>query len=62
MSEEEILKYNIPTGVPFIYEFDRHLNPLKHYYLMGDDINMDIIKKKEEEVAKQGTAEYEDAA
>ena len=27
MSNEEILHYNIPTGVPFVYEFDRHLNP-----------------------------------
>jgi 2,3-bisphosphoglycerate-dependent phosphoglycerate mutase len=52
MSAEQILNYNIPTAVPFIYEFDRHLNPIKYYYLLGDDINMDIIKKKEDEVAK----------
>lgn len=51
MSEEDILKYNIPTGTPFIYEFDRHLNPLKFYYLLGDDLDIIEIEKKELEVA-----------
>ena len=35
MSEEEIVKLNIPTGVPLVYELDENLNPIKHYYL-GD--------------------------
>ena len=39
MSNEEILKYNIPTATPFIYEFDRHLNPLRYYYLLGEDLD-----------------------
>jgi 2,3-bisphosphoglycerate-dependent phosphoglycerate mutase len=39
MSNEEILRYNIPTATPFIYEFDRHLNPLRYYYLLGEDLN-----------------------
>lgn len=37
MSEDEILKYNIPTAVPLVYEFDQDLNPLKNYYLLDDD-------------------------
>lgn len=39
MSNEDILYYNIPTAVPFVYEFDRHLNPLQYYYLIGDDLD-----------------------
>ncbi len=35
VSEEEIVKLNIPTGVPLVYELDDELKPLKHYYL-GD--------------------------
>ncbi len=35
MSEEAIIKLNIPTGVPLVYELDKDLRPIKHYYL-GD--------------------------
>ncbi len=52
MSEEAILKLNIPTGVPLVYELDKDLKPIKHYYL-GDQekINAAIAG-----VAKQGKA------
>jgi len=33
VSDEEIVKLNIPTGIPLVYEFDDDLKPLKHYYL-----------------------------
>ncbi len=35
MSDEEINEFNIPTGIPLIYEFDNDLQPMNHYYL-GD--------------------------
>ena len=35
ISEEEIVKLNIPTGIPLVYELNENLKPLKHYYL-GD--------------------------
>lgn len=35
MSEEAIIKLNIPTGVPLVYELDEDLKPIRHYYL-GD--------------------------
>ncbi|MBU0486874.1 MAG: 2,3-diphosphoglycerate-dependent phosphoglycerate mutase [Bacteroidetes bacterium] len=35
MSEDAILKLNIPTGIPLVYELDDDLKPIKHYYL-GD--------------------------
>ena len=48
MSEDEILKYNIPTAVPLVYEFDQDLNPVKNYYLLDED----ELKKRQEAVAK----------
>lgn len=58
MSNQEILKYNIPTAVPFVYEFDRHLNPMKFYYVLGDDLDEAAIVRKEMEVQREGTANY----
>jgi 2,3-bisphosphoglycerate-dependent phosphoglycerate mutase len=52
MSKEEILKLNIPTGMPLVYELDVDLKPLKHYYL-GDP---EEVKKAMESVANQGKA------
>ena len=36
MNEEEIIKYNIPTACPLVYEFDEQLKPLKKYYLIDE--------------------------
>ena len=52
MSEEEILKLNIPTGMPLVYELDKDLKPVKHYYL-GDP---EEVRKAMESVANQGKA------
>lgn len=52
MSEEEILKLNIPTGMPLVYELDGDLKPIKHYYL-GDE---EAVKKAMDAVANQGKA------
>ena len=52
MTEEEILKLNIPTGMPLVYELDNELKPIKHYYL-GD---AEEVKKAMESVANQGKA------
>ncbi len=50
MSEEAIIKLNIPTGVPLIYELDENLKPIKHYYLG----NQEAIAAKMQAVANQG--------
>jgi 2,3-bisphosphoglycerate-dependent phosphoglycerate mutase len=50
--DTEIAEMNIPTGVPLIYELDKDLKPLKHYYL-GD---AEEIRKAQEAVARQGKA------
>ena len=49
MSDQEIVEYNIPTGIPFVYEFDKDLNPLKFYYLMEES----EVKAKAAAVANQ---------
>lgn len=36
ISNEEIVKVNIPTGIPLVYELDENLKPLKEYYYLGD--------------------------
>jgi 2,3-bisphosphoglycerate-dependent phosphoglycerate mutase len=50
--DSDIAEMNIPTGVPLVYELDKELKPLNHYYLG----NADEIKKAQEAVAKQGKA------
>jgi len=52
LSEEEVLKLNIPTGMPLVYELDEELRPIKNYYL-GDE---DAVKAAMESVANQGKA------
>jgi len=49
VSEEEIVKLNIPTGIPLVYELESDLKPVRHYYL-GDP---DAARKAAEAVAKQ---------
>jgi len=53
ISDEDILKLNIPTGVPLVYELDEDLKPIKSYFL-GDQ---DEISKKADAVAAQGRKE-----
>ena len=50
ISDKEISKLNIPTGIPLIYEFNDELKPVKHYYLG----NPEEIKRATESVANQG--------
>jgi 2,3-bisphosphoglycerate-dependent phosphoglycerate mutase len=52
ISDEEIVKLNIPTGVPMVYELDDNLKPIKNYYL-GD---AEDVAKAAEAVANQGKA------
>jgi 2,3-bisphosphoglycerate-dependent phosphoglycerate mutase len=52
VSEDEILRLNIPTGIPLIYELNDDLKPIKHYYL-GD---AEEVKEAMEAVANQGKA------
>jgi len=50
VSEKDIVNLNIPTGMPLVYELDKNLKAIKHYYLGGPE----EIKKAMESVAAQG--------
>lgn len=52
ISDEDILKYNVPTGIPLVFELDDDSKPVKSYYL-GDQ---EAIKAAQEAVANQGKA------
>lgn len=49
ISKDDILKLNIPTGVPYVFEFDKDLNVTNDYFL-GDQ---EEIKKMMDAVANQ---------
>jgi len=49
MGEEEIIQFNIPTGIPYVFEFDDNMNLIKDYFI-GDP---EEIKKLMEQVANQ---------
>ena len=49
LSEEEVLKLNIPTGIPLVYELDDQLRPVSKRYL-GDP---EAAKAAADAVAKQ---------
>lgn len=50
LSIDGIMGVNIPTGVPFVYEFEENMKVIKHYYL-GDQ---ETIQAKMNAVANQG--------
>ena len=50
ISDEDIVSLNLPTGIPYVFEFDDDLNFVKDYFL-GDP---EVIKKLMDEVANQG--------
>ena len=52
MSEDEIIKFNIPTAIPYVFEFDDKMN-LKKDFFLGDP---EEIAKKMQSVANQGKA------
>ncbi len=49
ISDEEVVKLNVPYCIPLIYEFDENLKPVKHYYLASDE----EVKKVIEDIKNQ---------
>ena len=52
MSEADILKLNIPTAQPLVYELDADLKPIRSYYLADPE----VIAAAMNAVANQGKA------
>jgi 2,3-bisphosphoglycerate-dependent phosphoglycerate mutase len=36
LSDADIVELDIPTGIPLVYELNRELKPVRHYYLRDD--------------------------
>lgn len=52
MPNDEILKFNIPTGIPIVYELNENLQPISREFLADED----TLKQAMENVANQGKA------
>jgi 2,3-bisphosphoglycerate-dependent phosphoglycerate mutase len=50
LSEEDVVELNIPTGMPLVYELDKKLKPIKHYYLASAK----ELKMATDKVKRQG--------
>jgi len=50
ISNEDIVSLNLPTGIPYVFEFDENMNLTKDYFLADEE----TLKKLMEEVANQG--------
>jgi 2,3-bisphosphoglycerate-dependent phosphoglycerate mutase len=49
LSDEAIVKLNVPTGIPLVYELDEELRVLKHYYLADEE----AVRAAQDAVARQ---------
>ena len=52
ISDTDIVKLNIPTATPYVFEFDDNLKLVNDYYLADPE----ELKRKQEAVANQGKA------
>jgi len=50
ISNEDIISLNLPTGIPYVFEFDENMSLVKDYFLADEE----TLKKLMEEVANQG--------
>lgn len=53
ISDDDIVNLNIPTAQPLVYELDKNLKPIRHYYL-GDP---EAIAAAQEAVRNQGKSQ-----
>lgn len=52
IADKDIINLNLPTGVPIVYELDKSLKPVRHYFLGSKS----EIQKAIKEVKAQGKA------
>jgi 2,3-bisphosphoglycerate-dependent phosphoglycerate mutase len=52
ISDNDIVNFNFPTGIPMVYEFDENLNLVSKAFI-GDP---EVVKRAMEKVANQGKA------
>ncbi|MFA5183925.1 MAG: 2,3-diphosphoglycerate-dependent phosphoglycerate mutase [Patescibacteria group bacterium] len=53
VAPQDIVGLNIPTGIPLVYELDKNLKPLRHYYLASPrELKMALERVKNQGKAK----------
>lgn len=52
MPEEEIMKLNLPTGIPFLYEFDRDVRPIVSMRFLSDKETVERAMAKVASIGK----------
>lgn len=52
MGNEEIISFNMPTGIPYVFEFDDQMNLIKDYFL-GDPETIRLMMEKVANQAKK---------
>ncbi len=50
MTEDEIIKFNIPTGIPYVFTFDENMKVIKDEFLADEE----TVRKLMDAVANQG--------
>lgn len=53
MSEEEIPTFNIPTGIPYVFEFDDDLNLVKDYFVGDPEVIKELMQKVADQAKKK---------
>ncbi len=53
MDEDEILKFNMPTGIPYVFEFDDDMNLLKDYFMGDPEVIKELMTKVANQAKKQ---------
>lgn len=51
ISDEAIMKFNLPNGIPFSYALKNDMSPDGDIHFMADAVS---VKKKQKEIAEQG--------
>eukprot|EP01121_Diplochlamys_sp_Union-15-3_P007798 TRINITY_DN2015_c0_g1_i1.p1 TRINITY_DN2015_c0_g1~~TRINITY_DN2015_c0_g1_i1.p1 ORF type:complete len:255 (-),score=39.31 TRINITY_DN2015_c0_g1_i1:44-808(-) len=54
MTDEQILDFEIPTGIPLVYHLDENLKPIKRFYVADEE----TLKNKQQALQAQGKAKH----
>lgn len=57
LSEEEIMKVNVPYCIPLVYEFDESFKPIKQYYLAPQEEVERVIQSIKNQTKKKESTE-----
>lgn len=52
MSDQEIMKFNLPNSIPFVYELDENLKPLKPIRFLADNDTVFAAMRKVASIGK----------